>query len=158
MTGDSFHLVGHSLGAHLVVSARLLVRECRNYPQLNLTGHSGKALFDGNAGHRESRKSNRLGLDSGWKGVDIMRVVSGLDPAGPRFVDGPFVSRIPELGDNRLGEEDAAFVDVIHTNGGFEPCIVCPNREHSPVRAAPTLTVFSARWRHPAARAHGLLP
>ena len=64
-----------------------------------------------------------------------MRVVAGLDPAGPRFVDGPFVDRIPELGANRLSEEDAAFVDVIHTNGGFEPCIVCPNREPSPARA-----------------------
>ena len=64
--------------------------------------------------------------------------MAGLDPAGPRFVDGPFVDRIPELGANRLSEEDAAFVDVIHTNGGFEPCIVCPNREPSPARARPS--------------------
>ena len=80
------------------------------------------------------RKSEELQVGTGFwvEGCIYKRVVAGLDPAGPRFVDGPFVDRIPELGVNRLSEEDAAFVDVIHTNGGFEPCIVCPNREPSP--------------------------
>ena len=49
----------------------------------------------------------------------------GLDPAGPRFVDGPYVDAIPELADNILTKESANFVDIIHTNGGFEPCVVC---------------------------------
>ena len=53
--------------------------------------------------------------------------ISGLDPAGPRFVDGPYVDEIPELAANILTKESAAFVDVIHTNGGFEPCVVCTN-------------------------------
>ena len=66
-----------------------------------------------------------------------------MDPAGPRFVDGPYVDSIPELAENILSKvklsehyfqnnlhiqpskESAAFVDVIHTNGGFEPCVVC---------------------------------
>ena len=48
-----------------------------------------------------------------------------MDPAGPRFVDGPYVDAIPELADNILTKESANFVDIIHTNGGFEPCVVC---------------------------------
>ena len=48
-----------------------------------------------------------------------------MDPAGPRFVDGPYLDAIPELAENILTKESAAFVDVIHTNGGFEPCVVC---------------------------------
>ena len=51
--------------------------------------------------------------------------ITGLDPAGPRFFDGPFNAAIPELADNVLSKESANFVDVIHTNGGFDPCIVC---------------------------------
>ena len=27
--------------------------------------------------------------------------------------------------ENILTKESAAFVDIIHTNGGFEPCVVC---------------------------------
>ena len=40
-------------------------------------------------------------------------------------MDGPYVDEIPELAANILTKESAAFVDVIHTNGGFEPCVVC---------------------------------
>ena len=40
---------------------------------------------------------------------------------------GPYVDEIPELAANILSRESAAFVDVIHTNGGFEPCVVCTN-------------------------------
>ena len=50
---------------------------------------------------------------------------TGLDPAGPRFVDGPYVDAIPELAENIISKESAAFVDIIHTNGAFEPCVVC---------------------------------
>jgi len=51
--------------------------------------------------------------------------ITGLDPAGPRFVDGPYMDAIPELAENILTKESATYVDVIHTNGGFEPCVVC---------------------------------
>ena len=47
-----------------------------------------------------------------------------------RFVDGPYVDEIPELAANILTKESAAFVDVIHTNGGFEPCVVCTTCKH----------------------------
>ena len=50
----------------------------------------------------------------------------------PRFVDGPYVDEIPELAANILTKESAAFVDVIHTNGGFEPCVVCTNCKQIP--------------------------
>jgi len=56
---------------------------------------------------------------------ELVGRISGLDPAGPRFVDGPYVDAIPELAENILSKESAAFVDVIHSNGGFEPCVVC---------------------------------
>ena len=46
-----------------------------------------------------------------------------MDPAGPRFVDGPFLSAIPELADNILTKESAVFVDIIHTNGNEEQII-----------------------------------
>ena len=42
-------------------------------------------------------------------------------------MDGPYVDEIPELAANILTKESATFVDVIHTNGGFEPCVVCTN-------------------------------
>jgi len=45
--------------------------------------------------------------------------------SGPRFVDGPYLDAIPELAENILTKESAGFVDIIHTNGGFEPCVVC---------------------------------
>ena len=32
---------------------------------------------------------------------------------------------IPELAENIISKESAAFVDIIHTNGAFEPCVVC---------------------------------
>merc|ERR1712241_1451529 len=50
--------------------------------------------------------------------------ITGLDPAGPRFVDGQWLNALPELGENKLSKDDATFVDVIHTNGGWNPCIV----------------------------------
>ena len=60
---------------------------------------------------------------------ELIGRISGLDPAGPRFVDGPYLEAIPELAENILTKESAEFVDVIHTNGGFEPCVVCPTTE-----------------------------
>jgi len=86
--GENFHIVGHSLGSHLM-------------------GKAGR-IFTAN--HPNSELIGRL---------------TGLDPAGPRFVDGPYVDAIPELAENIISKESAAFVDIIHTNGAFEPCVVC---------------------------------
>jgi len=86
--GENIHIVGHSLGSHLM-------------------GKVGR-MFTAN--HPNSELVGRL---------------TGLDPAGPRFVDGPYVSAIPELAENIISKESAAFVDIIHTNGAFEPCVVC---------------------------------
>ena len=47
--------------------------------------------------------------------------VTGMDPAGPRFFDGPILSAIPELAENILTPESAQFVDVIHTDGALKP-------------------------------------
>merc|ERR1712227_281878 len=88
INANQFHLVGHSLGSHVMGKA----------------GRSFAASFGENVGR-----------------------ISGLDPAGPRFVDGPYLDAIPELADNILTKESADYVDVIHTNGGFEPCVVCTN-------------------------------
>jgi len=79
-----YHLVGHSLGAHVVGKAgRVFKRESEN------------------------QKS--------------MQRITGLDPAGPRFVKGPILPAIPELNENRFNDDVASFVDVIHTCGGLRP-------------------------------------
>ena len=80
--GSSFHLAGHSLGAHLVGKAGRTYKEITGEPVARVTG---------------------------------------CDPAGPRFVDGPILDAIPELHENRLNPESAAFVDVIHTDAALEP-------------------------------------
>ena len=49
--------------------------------------------------------------------------ITGLDPAGPRCFDGPILSAIPKLHSEILCLESAAFVHVIHSNGGLEPVI-----------------------------------
>ena len=64
LPGAQFHLVGHSLGAHLVGKAGRIFRTFRSEP---------------------------------------VGRVSGLDPAGPRFVDGPIEWALPELHANRDG-------------------------------------------------------
>ena len=38
---------------------------------------------------------------------------------------------IPELVENIISNESAAFVDIIHTNGAFEPVKVCNNQIES---------------------------
>jgi len=78
----STHLVGHSLGAHLV-------------------GKIGRSF----------KKATG----------ELVERITGLDPAGPRFVDGPVMSAIPELNNNLLSKDSAAYVDIIHTNGGLTP-------------------------------------
>jgi len=80
-----YHLVGHSLGAHVV----------------------------GKAGRVFKRESDKF-----------MRRITGLDPAGPRFVDGPILKAIPELNKNRFNVDVASFVDVVHTCGGLKPAAI----------------------------------
>ena len=47
--------------------------------------------------------------------------ITGLDPAGPRFVDGCRV-QIVVLNKNLLSRDSADFVDIIHANGALRPC------------------------------------
>jgi len=82
----------------------------------HLAGHSLGSHLMGKAGRN---------FTYAQQNSDLVGRITGLDPAGPRFVDGPYVDAIPELADNILTKESANFVDIIHTNGGFEPCVVC---------------------------------
>jgi len=84
--------------------------------QLHFSGHSLGSHLMGKAGRTfQSQQLNG----------ELVGRLTGLDPAGPRFVDGPILEAIPELAANILTKESATFVDVIHTNGGFEPCVLC---------------------------------
>ena len=47
--------------------------------------------------------------------------ITGLDPAGPRFWDGPIQTADPDLVPERLRPGSATFVDIIHTNGAYKP-------------------------------------
>ena len=85
------HLLGHSLGAHLVGKA----------------GRVYKALT----------------------GQPLARI-TGLDPAWPFWTAGgclldllnPLLGDAPLLRENKLSRESAAFVDVLHTDGDYQPC------------------------------------
>merc|ERR1712025_712610 len=82
----------------------------------NFAGHSLGSHVMGKAGRT---------FTANQQNSDLVGRISGLDPAGPRFVDGPYVDAIPELAENILSKESAAFVDVIHTNGASKPCAYC---------------------------------
>jgi len=82
--------------------------------QVHMAGHSLGAHLCGKAGrvvHNTTAGAHSLGR------------VTGLDPAGPRFLDGPVCSAIEELNMNRLDNTSASFVDVIHTDGAFNPAL-----------------------------------
>jgi hypothetical protein len=83
--GINIHVVGHSLGAHLV-------------------GVVGRT-FEKAAGKKLAR-------------------VTGLDPAGPSFIDGPLIEAVPELMKARLNRKDAEFVDIIHSQGSLSPAVL----------------------------------
>jgi len=87
LEGSNLHLVGHSLGAHLVGKAARVIH-----------ARTGSAV----------------------------RRVTGLDPAGPRFEAGELLPALPDLAVNILSRQSAVLVDVIHTDGGLEPCALCP--------------------------------
>jgi len=84
--------------------------------EIHLAGHSLGSHLMGKAGRIFQEKQSN---------GELIGRLTGLDPAGPRFVDGPYLSAIPELAANILTKESAEFVDIIHSNGGFEPCVVC---------------------------------
>jgi len=87
LQGEKVHLVGHSLGAHLV-------------------GKAGRTFATAESSH------------------GLVDRITGLDPAGPRFVDGPVLPAIPELNKDLISPESAKFVDIIHTNGAVLPVAV----------------------------------
>ena len=87
ISGEQFHLLGHSLGAHLV-------------------GNAGR-VFEMKTGRKISR-------------------ITALDPAGPRFWNGPALYALEELKNNRFDTDVADFADAIHTDGSAYPCTVCP--------------------------------
>jgi len=89
MPAVNIHLLGHSLGGHVV----------------------GKAGMTYQAAHSNGAKIGRI---------------TGLDPAGPRYVDGPIMSAIPEIHERRISHESAAFVDIIHSNGAILPVFFTP--------------------------------
>jgi len=77
LDSNNVHLIGHSLGAHVV----------------GMMGRTYTSL----SGKQVSR-------------------VTGLDPAGPLFVRDAY-----GLKKHMIGRDSAAFVDIIHTNGDFDP-------------------------------------
>lgn len=79
---NRIHLVGHSLGAHVM-------------------GKAGRVF-------------------TGQYGTQVVRI-TGLDPAGPRWFPGMILDAYPDLNNNTISMESAAFVDIIHTNGDLEP-------------------------------------
>jgi len=89
--------------------ASLLTQTGLQARDLHMVGHSLGGQLVGKAGRTMAAAAG--GAQPGR--------VTGLDPAGPRFVDGPVLSAIPEL--ELLSVESAEFVDVIHTNGGLKP-------------------------------------
>ena len=99
--------VGNYLGKCL---ARLQVRP----GDIHLAGHSLGAHLVGKAGRVFAA------LAGAGQDATIGRI-TGLDPAGPRWVDG-CMPAIPVLHENMLTKESAKFVDAIHTNGGPRPC------------------------------------
>ena len=73
-----------------------------------------RILLQGSAGRAyEAFSGNKIGR------------ITGLDPTGPLFYGSLSRDVVPKLEKNKLDVSDAAFVDVIHTDGGFFPCIEC---------------------------------
>lgn len=77
LDSSKVHLIGHSLGAHVV-------------------GMMGRTF-------------------TSISGKQVARV-TGLDPAGPLFVRDAY-----GLNKHMIGRDSAAFVDIIHSNGAFDP-------------------------------------
>ena len=55
-----------------------------------------------------------------WLFENILNETGEFHPTFAKFVDGSFVDAIPELAENIISSESAAYVDIIHTNRAFE--------------------------------------
>ena len=66
-----------------------------------------------------------------WLFEDILNEKGEFHPTFAKFVDGSNMDAIPELAENIISNESAAFVDIIHTNGAFEPVEDCNNQIES---------------------------
>lgn len=99
--------VGHFTGRCLAALVRWTRLQARD---IHLVGHSLGAQLMGKAGRTMALE--RAGLPGR---------LTGLDPAGPRFFEGPLRSADPDLAAERIDRWSASFVDIIHTNGGFKP-------------------------------------
>ena len=101
--------VGNYLGRCL---AKLSDEKGVKGEEIHLAGHSLGAHLVGKAGRTFSSMK-----------IDLKKIgrITGLDPAGPRFVDGCRV-QIAVLNKNLLSRDSADFVDIIHANGALRPC------------------------------------
>ena len=74
-------------------------------------------------------------------------------------MDGPVLPAIPELNEEILTPNSAAFVDIIHSNGGFEPAAVSPVVSgFDEFEMIYHHICVAQAWCNPAVRPHGLLP
>jgi len=115
----------------------------------HLVGHSLGAHAVGKAG--------RIFQSSHPSDAMVGRI-TGLDPAGPRFVAGPILPAIPELHQNILSPSSAVFVDVIHTNGAFQPAAVSMEVEQSGVLNITTVYTTAKAGSTSTTWTPGLLP
>ena len=100
-------LVGEYLGRCLAALSKAHNLEGGN---IHFTGHGMGGQMLGTVGRTYNRWTRRL---TGQE--DSIGRFTGLDPAGPGFVDGD-IAADPRLTSARLKRTSAAFVDVIHTN------------------------------------------
>ncbi len=90
MSGESFHLIGHSLGAHVSGYAGRWVKSKANMTLGRITGLVSSLIF---------KKQILIKI---WNKFNVK------DPAGPYFENANT--------DYRLDPSDAQFVDAIHTD------------------------------------------
>merc|ERR1712156_31122 len=79
--------------------------------ELHVAGHSLGAHLLGKAGRTYTKWTEGQKIDR----------LTGLDPAGPRWVTGLVCPVIGYLAKNVLRHDSAAYMDIIHTNGGKKP-------------------------------------
>jgi len=111
-------IVGEYLGRCLAgISAQTALRGSN----IHVIGHSLGGQMLGTLGRAYEWWSQEL---TGWtgQGGKIGRL-TGLDPAGPGFVDGD-ITADPRLHDARLDKNAATFVDIIHSNAGSSPVLL----------------------------------
>ena len=95
------HLVGHSLGAHSVGKIGRTFKSATGNLVERITGGFFFFLFAYKC-LVETLNSYFTSLETVINVTSAADKFSGLDPAGPRFVDGWFHSALPELKDNIL--------------------------------------------------------